>query len=184
MRTYFLSVTAGISLFLLSACSAPPPPAPPQPEFRPTSTLREVMESTVEPNADFLWNSVASVSDEKGTREQAPQTDEEWQETRNHAVTLLEATNTILVPGRRIAKPGEKAEDPANLSPEQIDALIKQDPQAFAMFAHGLYDATTEALKAIDAKNKDALLMSGEGIDKACENCHLKYWYPNDARPQ
>jgi len=34
------------------------------------------------------------------------------------------------------------------------------------------------ALKAIDAKNVMGLLDAGEGIDNACENCHLKYWYP------
>jgi hypothetical protein len=39
-------------------------------------------------------------------------------------------------------------------------------------------------LKAVDAKDKDALFHSIESIDKACENCHLHYWYPNDKRAQ
>ena len=32
--------------------------------------------------------------------------------------------------------------------------------------------------QAIDAKDAMALSASGEGLDIACENCHLKYWYP------
>jgi hypothetical protein len=39
-------------------------------------------------------------------------------------------------------------------------------------------------MKAVDAKDKDALFRSLDGIDKACENCHLHYWYPNDKRAQ
>jgi hypothetical protein len=30
----------------------------------------------------------------------------------------------------------------------------------------------------------DALFHAIESIDKACESCHLHYWYPNDKRAQ
>ena len=40
------------------------------------------------------------------------------------------------------------------------------------------------ALKASDARDKDALFKACERLDKACENCHLHYWYPNDKRAQ
>jgi hypothetical protein len=39
-------------------------------------------------------------------------------------------------------------------------------------------------MKAVDAKDKDALLLGLDGIDKACESCHLRYWYPKDKRAQ
>jgi hypothetical protein len=34
-----------------------------------------------------------------------------------------------------------------------------------------------EALRAIDAKDADALLESGDDIFNACERCHNQYWY-------
>jgi hypothetical protein len=81
--------------------------------------------------------------------------------------------------GRHVAKPGEKAEnEEVELGPEEIEALIKQDRTTWINNAHALNDAALVALKAIDAKNAAGLLDSGEGIDTACENCHLKYWYP------
>ena len=40
------------------------------------------------------------------------------------------------------------------------------------------------ALKAVAAKDTDALFHSIDSIDKACESCHLHYWYPNDKRAQ
>ena len=37
-------------------------------------------------------------------------------------------------------------------------------------------------MQAVDAKDKDKLFKAITGIDKACESCHLHYWYPNDKR--
>jgi hypothetical protein len=47
-----------------------------------------------------------------------------------------------------------------------------------------LQDAAAASLQAVQAKDKDALLQAIDKIDKACENCHLHYWYPNDKRAQ
>ena len=40
------------------------------------------------------------------------------------------------------------------------------------------------ALKAIDSKSAKGLFDAAGQIDHACENCHLRYWYPNDTRAQ
>jgi cytochrome c556 len=45
-----------------------------------------------------------------------------------------------------------------------------------------LKSAAQAALAAIDAKDADALMNAGGVIDKACEACHMTYWYPNQAR--
>ena len=39
-------------------------------------------------------------------------------------------------------------------------------------------------MQAVNAKDKDALLRALDGIDKACEVCHLRYWYPKDKKAQ
>ena len=39
------------------------------------------------------------------------------------------------------------------------------------------------ALQAADARDVEKLFASGDEIDRACENCHVKYWYPNDRKP-
>ena len=84
--------------------------------------------------------------------------------------------------GRLVAKPGEKSENPGiELSPEAIRMVMDNDPDTLIKLADALHDAGIKALAAIDAKNADALSDAGEVIDNACENCHLKYWYPADA---
>jgi hypothetical protein len=36
-------------------------------------------------------------------------------------------------------------------------------------------------LDAVDRRDVDALLVAGDGLDLACENCHVVYWYPSFA---
>ena len=67
------------------------------------------------------------------------------------------------------------------MPPEEIETRINQDRVAWTNLAHGLHDAGSEALKAINAKNVQGLSDAGEHIDMACESCHQKYWYPSDA---
>ena len=65
-----------------------------------------------------------------------------------------------------------------------MENLINNDRATFYKLAQALHEKALVTLQAIDAKDKDALLDSGNAIDQACENCHLKYWYPNEAKAQ
>jgi hypothetical protein len=83
------------------------------------------MGAMVMPSADILWSAVSSNVTDKGIEEKAPKTEEEWKAVRSSAVTIMEASDLILIPGRHVAAPGEKEQDPdVNLSPEKIEALI------------------------------------------------------------
>jgi hypothetical protein len=174
-----------VCLLVAAACSGTSQlPASDSP-LRPTSTIKDIMDSVVDPSADALWEAVATTVSAAGIDERRPRTDEEWANVRRHAVALLEATNLLLMEGRHVAKPGEKAENQdVELNPEEIEALIAKDRASFIKLAHGLYDATLPALKATQDRNADALLDAGEGIDTACENCHLKYWYPESKQAE
>jgi hypothetical protein len=189
MGSFRKMVFAGAFLALTSACASQQPQAQQktgaEPEFRTTATVKDIMDALVDPGSDYIWDSVETTVSAKGVEEKAPHTDEEWKQVRNHAIMLLEATNLLQMPGRHVAKAGEKADDPkVELAPEQIETLINNDRASWIKYAHGLHDATLEALKAAEAKDKDKLLDVGNGIDEACEKCHLQYWYPNERRPE
>jgi hypothetical protein len=89
----------------------------------------------------------------------------------------MEGANLLLVPGRRVARPGETVDPRIARPPDQIEAMINQDRASFTKMAYELYDSVLPVLQAIEAKDKDKLLEVGDGIDRACENCHIKYWY-------
>ena len=175
MRRTFWFLGIAVSLFLAGACRS----RQPEPQYRLTATVKDIMDSMVDPSADFLWASVATIVTSSGTEERMPHSDEDWVNVRRRAITLIEATDLLQMPGRHVAKPGEKSENPqVELQPEEIEKIVNDDRQSWMNFAHGLHDAGFDALKAIDTKNAQGLLDAGEKIDTACENCHLRYWYP------
>jgi len=169
-----------MSVFIVVACNRPqPPPAPAPSPYHLTATIKDIMDSMVDPSADTLWESVATIVSAKGTEERRPKTDEDWANVRRAAIRLIEGPNLLMMEGRHVAKPGEKSENPGiELEPQQMEDLINKDRESFVKLAHALQEAGTVALAAIDAKNAEGLLDAGETIDTACENCHLKYWYP------
>jgi hypothetical protein len=147
-----------------------------------TASIKELMDSTVDPSADGLWDSVAVVATKNGVEDKQPRTDEEWQAVRRHAITLIEATNLIVMEGRHAAPAGTKPNE-GELAPEEIDQRIAMSRPAFVQFARGLRATAVKALDAIDKKDAAALLQVGGEIDSACEVCHVTYWYPNQKTP-
>src|SRR3954451_11527538 len=105
MRTHML-LTAGVVLtFAITGCSKQEP----GPDYKATSTIREVMASMVVPSSEFLFNAVSSSVTPKGVEEKSPKTDEEWADVRHKAITLMEASDLIVLAGRHVAAPGQKA---------------------------------------------------------------------------
>src|SRR5262245_18815843 len=159
-------VFAGV-LFTVSACqSAPPPPAPQPapaaPAYQPTATIKDIMMSIVDPNADVVWLSVTTVQSAKGTVDTAPKNDEEWKNVRKGAVALSEAANLLMMPGRHVANAGEKSETPGvELEPSEMEDLINKDRGAWVMRATKLHEAGLEAIKAIDAHDSQKVFEVG-----------------------
>jgi hypothetical protein len=155
----------------------------------PIGSIKEIMDGIVDPTADVLFDAVSYNITAAGVEEKMPRTNDEWAEIRRHALLLVEVTNLLKMPGRKVAPATPvlefEREDPSpeDLTPEQIQALIDADPAKFTRHAQTLTEAALVALRAADAKNVDQLFSAGDEIDKACESCHLEYWYPKDKKP-
>ena len=155
------------------------------PELATAATIKDLMSAMVDPSAEYLFDNIVVIVDEKGIIDKMPKTDDEWKEVRRRALLLFEAPNLLVTPGRKVAEPGDKAENrEVELGPEQIQKLIDGDRDAFVHRAQRLQEAAVLALKAIDARDKKELFARLGDVDKACESCHLHYWYPNDKRAQ
>jgi hypothetical protein len=172
-------------VLILFGCNAQPAkPAAPAPDYKAVFPIEEVMGHVIMPNADLLWGSVATNVTAKGVEEIVPKTEDDWERVRNYAVTLVEGTNLLLIPGRAVAEPGQRVADASELTPEQIEAKIKADPAMWDSFVHKLRDVAMESVTAIDKKSPDGLIEAGDHLDKACEACHLEYWYPSEKGKQ
>ena len=182
-------VPALAALCIAAACSksqpAPAPaPASDAPQYEPAATVKDLMQSIVDPSADVVWNAVTTVQTAKGTVDTVPKTAEDWLKVRHGAVGLSEAANLLMMPGRHVAQPHEKSDTPGvELEPAEMEVLINKDRAAFIQRAKALHEAGIAAVAAADAKDSQKLFEVGEQIEMACENCHSHYWYPNEKIP-
>jgi hypothetical protein len=139
----------------------------------PQETLVEVMASRVMPLAQTLWDAVVYEDTIKG-----PETDEGWQKVRVAAVSLAATADALIIPDRPVAAPG-KTPGEGELSPQEIQALIAKNHDAWIGFAHGLHEVSTQAIHAVDTKSVDELFDVAGTLDSVCEGCHQVFWYPN-----
>ena len=112
MRT-LLALALAALLAASVACSGTKPAEPTAAaDVRPTSTIKEIMDSVVDPSADVLWESVSTTINREGQTDKMPRTEDEWQTVRRSAVTLVEATNLLVIGHRLVAPSGHKSEYP------------------------------------------------------------------------
>src|SRR5678816_978173 len=91
-------------------------------------SIKDLMDAMVDPSAEYLFDNIVEIVDEKGIIDKSPKTNDEWKEARRRAVLLFEAPNLLVTPGRKVARAGDKAEYPeVELHPEQIQKMIDDD---------------------------------------------------------
>jgi hypothetical protein len=149
------------------------------------SSIKDLMESIIDPSADALWTAVGTVVDKEGFHEALPKTQEEWLDVRRAAVRMIEGGNLLMMPGREAAPAGAKSEVPGvELEPAQITALIRKNRKSFDAFARALQLLGLEALRASETKNGVLLMDIGGRMENVCESCHQTFWYPHPGTPQ
>jgi hypothetical protein len=148
------------------------------------ASVRDIMESMVEPNADKLFDSVAIDVNATGIHEMKPETDEQWEELEHAAFGLAEAVTLIKMVGRPMAQPGEMNTDPdgPELAPVVIAAKVNRSRATWNKHATHLQDLAIKALAIVEKRDTKGLFDIGGDLDTACENCHLEYWYPDDKK--
>jgi len=148
------------------------------------STIKDLMESIVDPSADVIWGAVGTVVDQEGVHETFPKTQEEWLNVRRAAIRIIEGANLLMMPGREAAPPGTKSEAPGiELEPPQITALMRKNRKSFDALARSLQALGSEVVRASEAQDTAALLEIGGRIQDACERCHQAFWYPGAKQP-
>lgn len=187
MRIRALIVVVSAAVAAVSCQAKPSEPAAPaatQPQYTTTATIKDIMLHVVDPAGDMVWDAVSTVVDKKGLHETVPTTDEDWFKVRTGVITLIEASNLLMIPGRAMAKPGEKSIAPGvELEPAEMEVLVNKDREGWNRLAGDLHNISLKVLEIVDKKDAQALFDIGEDLDKACENCHRAYWYPNETIP-
>ena len=64
----------------------------------PDQTVQQLMAEVVQPTTEIYWDSVQYISDEEGMHEIVPETDADWQRTRDAAVRIQEFGELLQTP--------------------------------------------------------------------------------------
>ncbi len=141
-RIAYRAATA-VLLSLICVLNAGAPAAPV--DRQPLVTIKEVMEKTITPATNTLWNVPESP------------TDEQW-------AALEEASITLLVAADAITRGGAGPNDAGWVS-----------SPAWAAFNDVLINAGVNVLEAVRARDVAALTAAGDVLYPPCEGCHLQF---------
>lgn len=149
------------------------------------TTVQQFMEQQVNPAAEAAFKSVRDVADKSGHRLEQPRDEAAWKQLEAKLEILRDAPAVLTAPGLRAAPPGFKSENPSVESePAAIQVAIDQNRADFNKRAYRLQIAAAEVLLAAKARDPKGMVRMLEGLDRACESCHLRYFYPGDKRAQ
>jgi hypothetical protein len=151
--------------------------------MKPVVSVKELMRDMIDPLADNIFDAVRTDETAKGVVETRPTTDADWEKIRIGATTLAQGIYLLKVP-----RPFTPAGDNNNsgppdfweLSPAQIKAKLDADPVLWNAKIEALRNVGLEVLEIVKKKDVDALFDAAGDLDKACETCHLEYWYPGE----
>jgi len=99
-----------------------------------------------------------------------------------HALNLIEATNLLIMDGRRLVPEGGK------ILERRIRrcAVERSRPATTRIAASDICDicaSTTRCRRANVAGHRraenQAMIEAGTALDDVCESCHMTFWYPN-----
>jgi len=148
--------------------------------YRPAATVQDLMAGIIDPASKVVFKAVSSEETANGVVETAPKNDAEWAVVRHNALMMVEGANLLLMPGRHIAVPAAAhTHNDGELAPAEIEVRVARDRAAWNRYATGFRDAALQSLKAAEGRKTGDFGPAGEAVDNACENCHLRFWYPD-----
>jgi cytochrome c556 len=177
-----LGITA-LTFMLIDLASGHSTPSSSAAGELPRASLQEVMDAIVDPAADGLWDAVETTVTADGEHTRTPESDADWADVRRKLIVLRESASLLRIAGRPVSHEEFAAEADGALNSSQIAARIRRDRVVFDAFATALGVTAQRALKAVEARDTDAMVRIGGDLDGVCEACHLHFWYPNQVIP-
>ena len=137
-------ISAFAAATLLAGCDRGPPP--------PEKTVQQLMADDVQPTAKIFWDSVQFISDEEGYHEIIPETDADWQKTRDAATRMGELAQLLQSPGYTEGRGSD-----------------------WIQISQSLAEVSRLAEQAADSRDPEKVFEVGGTMYSVCAGCHQVY---------
>jgi len=180
MRSSLFLLGAGLLCAAASYATNTPAAAP---------NLHDLMKKIVAVQAQAIWDVGNQAQDDKGNPDASKLKPADWgrvvtagTQVRQVAQTLAKADHLMAsAPGQKIDGEGGSPDAP---TAKQVQGYIDANPQVFRAFAQALSGSMDQIVAAAQAKNAQKLFDVSGNLDQICEDCHVKFWYPNQQVPR
>ena len=174
-----LCVLAGIAI-LVGAYEAHSAAAPPN--------LHDLMKNVVAVQMQLIWDVGNQAQDDHGNPDASKLKADNWSKVIGAGGKLQQVAQTLARADQVVAAaPGTKLGDqgtPGAFGVTQMQAAIDANPAEFRALAQALSVSMDQVVAAAKAKDAAKLFdVSGE-LDQVCENCHMRFWYPEQKTPR
>jgi len=176
-----VTIAFGALVLGLGACGAPPPAAEVAAGPEPTTAVQDIMNDLMARAMDeafllpdILTDADAAKSADPGDIEAA------WARVKHGAITLTEIPNLVVVPGRRITRPGSEvtgASGGGYLHAAEIETRFRERRTDLLQAARNMHQAGLTAQAAAARRDVKALQDLSIDIEVVCEGCHTQFWY-------
>jgi len=144
--------------------------------------LHDLMKNVVARQTQVIWDVGNRAQDDQGNPDASKLSADDWSKlvdaagnVRQVAQTLAQSQH-ILVAAAGVKIDGEG--NPGAPGAKQVQAAIDANPQEFQALSQALARSMDQVAAAAKARDAAKLFdVSGE-LDQVCENCHVKFWYP------
>jgi cytochrome c556 len=149
-------------------------------------TVHDSMTRDIAPQAQILRDVSNRAMDAEGNPSPSKLTGAHWQQLGDAAARMKEAA-LALASGERVAVVGDGAKidgegNEGASTAAQVQGFIDSNPQGFRSDAEQLAAAADALIQAAAARDASKLFDVSGRLDQVCEQCHVRFWYPQQSK--
>jgi cytochrome c556 len=144
--------------------------------------LHELMKNIVAVQTQVIWDVGNKAQDDQGNPDASRLAAGDWSKIVDAGGKVRQVAQTLAQSDRFLAAAaGVKIDgegNPGALNAQQVQAALDENPAAFRDLSKALAASMDQIIAAAKARDAAKLFDVSGALDQVCENCHVKFWYP------
>ena len=144
--------------------------------------LHDLMKNDVAVQTQVIWDVGNRAQDDEGNPDASKLAADDWAKLTDAAGKVRQVARTLAHSEHILAAaPGVKIDGEGNPDApgaKQVQAALDANPKEFQALSQALATSMDQVVAAAKAKDAAKLFDVSGALDQVCEDCHVKFWYP------